>query len=242
MLTLEDQKIQSLSNCLSTTAYRLADASLHLLLLKSQWSSSNGRRLIFERSCVRIPAPYTGWTFLNKKELRGYGFQHKHSTPSTSTCGQQDKSFFKFFFSGFSRPSLLGPDCFSTLSFQSRPKPSAQTIFLRTLSLKWLPSNQCAQIGRNFASFGYILKVFGHFLQDYLIFGQSLNQLWHFYAIGQIVIVVNGQILNNIIAIWSHCFQRSGLFIESHPTPTESKVLSYGKCSICYVLQMGFTN
>ena len=41
----------------------------------------------------------------------------------------------------------------------------------------------------------------------YLVFGKLLHQLWHFYATGQIVIVVNGQRLNSIIAIWSHCRQ-----------------------------------
>ena len=33
------------------------------------WSSGYGWRLMFKRSWVRIPAPYTGWTFfLNEKE------------------------------------------------------------------------------------------------------------------------------------------------------------------------------
>ena len=242
MLTLEDQKIQSLSNCLSTTAYRLADASLHLLLLKSQWSSSNGRRLIFERSCVRIPAPYTGWTFLNKKELRGYGFQHKHSTPSTSTCGQQDKSFFKFFFSGFSRPISPRSRLFFNFVISVTSKAFCSNNLLADSLTQVAAFQPVCPDWAKIRKLWLYLKVFGHFCRVYLIFGQRLNQLWHFYAIGQIVIVVNGQILNNIIAIWSHCFQRSGLFIESHPTPTESKVLSYGKCSICYVLQMGFTN
>ena len=27
------------------------------------WSSGYGKRLTFQRSWVRIPAPYTGWTF-----------------------------------------------------------------------------------------------------------------------------------------------------------------------------------
>ena len=36
-----------------------------------------------------------------------------------------------------------------------------------------------------------LLKVFGQFLRAYLVFGKLLHQLWHFYATGQIVIVVN---------------------------------------------------
>ena len=39
----------------------------------------------------------------------------------------------------------------------------------------------------------------------YLVFSKLLYQLWSFHAIEQIVIVVNGQRLNSIIAIWSHC-------------------------------------
>ena len=35
----------------------------------------------------------------------------------------------------------------------------------------------------------------------YLVFGKLLHQLWHIYATGQIVIVVNGKRLNSIKAI-----------------------------------------
>ena len=30
---------------------------------REPWSSGKGKRLTFQRSWVRIPAPYTGWTF-----------------------------------------------------------------------------------------------------------------------------------------------------------------------------------
>ena len=33
------------------------------VLGREPWSSGYGRRLTFRRSWVRIPAPYTGWTF-----------------------------------------------------------------------------------------------------------------------------------------------------------------------------------
>ena len=37
------------------------------------------------------------------------------------------------------------------------------------------------------------------------LFGKSLNLLWQiFYAIGQIYIPINGQILQNSLAIWVH--------------------------------------
>ena len=32
---------------------------------REPWSSDYGRRLTFQRSWVRIPAPYTGWTFFH---------------------------------------------------------------------------------------------------------------------------------------------------------------------------------
>ena len=32
---------------------------------REPWSSGYGRRLMFQRSWVRIPAPYTGWTFVH---------------------------------------------------------------------------------------------------------------------------------------------------------------------------------
>ena len=32
---------------------------------REPWSSSYGKRLMFQRSWVRIPAPYTEWTFFH---------------------------------------------------------------------------------------------------------------------------------------------------------------------------------
>ena len=52
-----------------------------------------------------------------------------------------------------------------------------------------------------FHQFGKKLKVFGQFVWiAYLVFGKLLYQLWHFYATGQIFIVVNGHRLNSNIA------------------------------------------
>ena len=36
---------------------------IYLLYKKKSWSSGYGRRLMFQRSWVRIPAPDTGWTW-----------------------------------------------------------------------------------------------------------------------------------------------------------------------------------
>ena len=44
----------------------------------------------------------------------------------------------------------------------------------------------------------------------YLVFGKLLYHLWHFFATGQIAVVVNGQRLNNNgIAIRSHAYPLS---------------------------------
>ena len=56
-----------------------------------------------------------------------------------------------------------------------------------------------------FRQFEIILKVWAIFWTAYLVFDKRLYQLWYFYAVGQIFIVVNGQRLNRIITIWSHC-------------------------------------
>ena len=57
------------------------------------------------------------------------------------------------------------------------------------------------------------LKSLGQFLRVYLLLGKNLDQLWQIlYAIGQVFIDVNGQILKNNLAIWSHwsCSVRVG--------------------------------
>ena len=56
-----------------------------------------------------------------------------------------------------------------------------------------------------YSHFGNILKALVNFLRVYLVFGKILNLLWPlFYVNGPIFTVVNGQILNNSLAIWSH--------------------------------------
>ena len=60
--------------------------------------------------------------------------------------------------------------------------------------------------------FGEISPLCQTFKSLWVIFLDVLFSIWQtfvptlaFYAIGQIVIAVNGQRLNNSIAIWSHC-------------------------------------
>ena len=57
--------------------------------------------------------------------------------------------------------------------------------------------------------FCYFGKKIKRLWANFRIFGKLLYQLWLLYATGQIIIVVNGQILDSIIAIWSHCIQCS---------------------------------
>ena len=47
-----------------------------------------------------------------------------------------------------------------------------------------------------FHHFGKYLKIFGNIFKVYLVLGKVFNSLWHnLYAIGQIFIAENGQIL-----------------------------------------------
>ena len=61
-----------------------------------------------------------------------------------------------------------------------------------------------------FGHFGTILKVFEKILRVYLVFGKILMLLWQkCYAIGQVFIVADEKIIENNLAIWSHCPQLS---------------------------------
>ena len=66
-----------------------------------------------------------------------------------------------------------------------------------------------------FHHFGNNFKVFGQLLKGLLTIWQNIWRLnLHcqiFYAFGQIYILINGQILKNILPVWSHWFQRSFL-------------------------------
>ena len=63
-----------------------------------------------------------------------------------------------------------------------------------------------------FRHFGKILDIFG----DFWGFGKKFNLLWHILnAIGQIFIVVQGQISKIHTAIWSHCLAAFVTVFES---------------------------
>ena len=64
--------------------------------------------------------------------------------------------------------------------------------------------DQCDQIWRNFATLAKN-KVFGHFWYGLISIVQTfLPNMAIFYATRQILIVENGQVLINNLAIWSH--------------------------------------
>ena len=62
----------------------------------------------------------------------------------------------------------------------------------------WPDSAKLCQFSTN-------LEIFGNKRKVYFIFGKVVNSPWDFlYAFGQNFIIINGQILKNNIAIWSH--------------------------------------
>ena len=72
------------------------------------------------------------------------------------------------------------------------------------------PFDQCDQIWQNFATLAKFKKHSALFLPVYLIFGQTLNPHWqNLHAFEQICFVVNGQIMINNLAIWSHYIRQS---------------------------------
>ena len=77
-------------------------------------------------------------------------------------------------------------------------------LFAYLFSLILEPCDQYDQIWRNFATLAKKLSLRAIFWMAYFVFGKLLYQLCHFYAMWQIVIVVNGQRLKSNIAIWSH--------------------------------------
>ena len=54
--------VKELSKCLKT---EIMNQLVHKKLGWEPWSSGYGKRLMFQRSWVRIPALYTGWTFFH---------------------------------------------------------------------------------------------------------------------------------------------------------------------------------
>ena len=97
--------------------------------------------------------------------------------------------------SGRSRGSLSPPEW-------SCPRPRScgreRWTASRSLNCNNKNGSRSVSVWQNFQSLGQFLRV-------YLLFGKILNRHWQFsYAIGQLFIGINGQMLKNNLAIWSH--------------------------------------
>ena len=67
----------------------------HFPLRQEPWSSGYGRRLMFQRSWVQIPAPYTGWTFFHIYLLQNCNVVWKDGNKwKRGRDGQFNKTFF----------------------------------------------------------------------------------------------------------------------------------------------------
>ena len=74
--------------------------------------------------------------------------------------------------------------------------------------LQWSVSQSVWSDLAKFRHFGINLKVLGKFLKDYVVFGKILTLLWQkCLTIVQVLIVADGQILKNNLAIWSRWSQ-----------------------------------
>ena len=89
---------------------------------------------------------------------------------------------------------------------------------------------QCEQIWRNFSTWDSLIFPC-LFLSYYLVFGKIVNLLWQIFpSYVQIFSVINGQILNSKIAIWSHCQRDRASINLSNGMATTAKA---NKCFCC---------
>ena len=81
------------------------------------------------------------------------------------------------------------------------------------------PTSSVTRLGE-IRHFGKIFKVLGNILTVYLLLGKFSGLLRQIsYAIGQIFIDVNGQMLKNNLATWSHCRPDTHSCTVSIPNP-----------------------
>ena len=84
------------------------------------------------------------------------------------------------------------------------------------------PTSSVTRLGE-IRHFGKIFKVLGNILTVYLLLGKFSGLLRQIsYAIGQIFIDVNGQMLKNNLATWSHCRPDTHSCTVSIPNPSLS--------------------
>ena len=81
---------------------------------------------------------------------------------------------------------------------------TAQCLVILILSLSQTVAGSVTRFGE-FSPLRKIFKVLHNFLRVYLLLGKILDWLWQIScAIGQVFIDINGQMLKNNLAIWSH--------------------------------------
>ena len=105
-------------------------------------------------------------------------------------------------------------ETFSTLSSFCSPLLSSSYLNVCLFLLVYI----CPFVPTSVTRFGGILTLREKFQKTMTIFARIclciLYQLWQkYYAIGQIIIVINGQKLNSTLAIWSHWSQPTCHFI-----------------------------
>ena len=91
----------------------------------------------------------------------------------------------------------------------NRQQQSSQVLYSSsyTREKKKEARNKCDQMWRNFITLAKFCKTLGNFSKPKLVLDKILSLLWQIFmlSIGQISNVINGPILKNNQAIWSHC-------------------------------------
>ena len=67
------------NHCPAYHLFRAVNYNHKAFIRREPWSSGYGLQLMFKRSWVRIPAPYTGWTFFTLIRCKNCIFCLKHS-------------------------------------------------------------------------------------------------------------------------------------------------------------------
>ena len=96
------------------------------------------------------------------------------------------------------------------LSWQGRAPPSTGR---RRGWVRWKKQESLATSVTRFGEISpfwlKFLKAFNNFQKLYQVFGNILNLFWQKLISGKYFIVVNGQISNNNLHVWSHCLRRT---------------------------------
>ena len=100
---------------------------------------------------------------------------------------------------------FIGPNCKNETfisAFSASGFCSAQTIYISYIKTFFISGLTSVTKFRHFGS--NFLKALANFQNLYLVFGKILNLFWQKLILGNFFIVVNGQISNNNLHVWSH--------------------------------------